>query len=95
VAAFRIRAPEKLRNEVNPSDATDWKAKPPLGFAIVLLGAFHVLCCGVPLLLLSGISLAVLVPNWPLAAGVLALIGVLGLVRYVRKGRRTSFPTRR
>lgn len=87
VPGFKRLPSEKLRNEVDPSDTTDWEAKPPLGFVIVLLSAFHVLCCGLlPLLLFSGVSVATLFPSWPVAAGMLALIGVGGVVRYITKG---------
>lgn len=77
----------KLRNEVDPSDTTDFGAKPPMVLTIALLSAFHFLCCGVPLLLLSGVSLVTLVPSWPVAGAMLALLGVVGLVWHLWKAR--------
>lgn len=73
------------RNEIDPSDVTDFGAKPPMVLTIALLSAFHFLCCGVPLLLLSGVSLVTLIPSLPVAGGIVALLGVVGLVWYRRK----------
>lgn len=42
-------------NEVDPSDRTDFGASPPMATTIALLSVLHVLCCGLPLLLLSGV----------------------------------------
>lgn len=77
------------RNEIDPSDTTDFGAKPPMGLTIAALSAFHFLCCGIPLLLLSGVSLATLVPSWPVAGGMLAVLGVVGFIWYLRKGCAT------
>lgn len=77
------------RNEIDPSDTTDFGASPPMGLTIAALSAFHFLCCGIPLLLLSGVSLATLVPSWPVAGGALALVGLVGFVWYLRKGCAT------
>lgn len=75
-----------LRNEVNATDKTDHAAETPMGFAVMLIAGLHVLCCGLPLLLLSGVSLATISPS-PLMLGViLALIGIVGFIRYRRKG---------
>lgn len=77
------------RNEVDPSDTTDYAAKPPAGFAVGLVAGLHVLCCGLPLLLLSGVSLTTLLPKWPAIAIVLAALGLVGFVWYLRKGCAT------
>ncbi|MDP9414437.1 MAG: hypothetical protein M3Q08_10195 [Pseudomonadota bacterium] len=77
------------RNEVEPSDNTDYGAKPPMGATIALLSALHVLCCGLPLLLLSGVSLATIFPSWPVIGAILAVLGVVGFVWYLRKGCAT------
>ncbi len=77
------------RNEVEPSDTTDFGAKPPMGFTITLLSLFHVLCCGLPLLLLSGVSFPTLFRSWPVIGAVMAVLGVLGFVWYLRKGCAT------
>ncbi|MDT7531206.1 hypothetical protein OVY29_21305 [Sphingopyxis sp. SE2] len=60
-----------------------------MGFAVGLIAGLHVLCCGLPLLLLSGVSLATLLPRWPLIAVVLAALGLVGFVWYLRKGCAT------
>lgn len=77
------------RNEVDPSDTTDFGAKPPMGLTIVALSALHFVCCGLPLLLLSGVSLATLFPSWPVIGGIVAVLGVVGFVWYLRKGCAT------
>jgi hypothetical protein len=51
-----------------------------------LFAALHLLCCGVPLLLLSGVSLTTLWERWPYLAGVLAVVGVIRFFWYVRDG---------
>lgn len=81
------RSGEGGRNEVGPDDRTDFGAKPPMGLTILVLSAFHFLCCGIPLLLLSGVSLAALFPSWPVTGGILAVLGIVGFLWYVRKGR--------
>ncbi len=55
----------------------------------MLFAVLHFICCGVPLLLLSGVSLAYIAPYWPVAAGVLALLGVVGFVWYLKCGCAT------
>lgn len=56
---------------------------------IVLFAGLHLLCCGIPLLLLSGVSLAFLVPDWPVVGGVVAVIGVIGFIWYLKRGCAT------
>ncbi len=56
---------------------------------VLLFALLHFVCCGLPLLLLSGVSLAFLAPYWPIAAGVLAVLGVVGFVCYLRRGCAT------
>ena len=56
---------------------------------VAVFAVLHLLCCGVPLLVLSGVSLGVLFPKWPVAAAVLAVVGVVGFVWYVRRGCAT------
>lgn len=69
--------------------------------SFTLLAVLHFVCCGVPLLLLSGVSLAFLAPLWPIAAGVLAVLGVVGFAWYLKRGCATcprnegSCPVRR
>ncbi len=57
--------------------------------ALILLAILHFACCGLPLLLLSGVSLAFLAPLWPIAAGTLAAIGAVGFAWYLRGGCAT------
>lgn len=59
------------------------------GVAFLILAATHFVCCGLPLLLLSGVSLAFLAPYWPVAAGILAVLGAVGFVWYLRRGCAT------
>lgn len=51
-----------------------------------LFAAPHLLCCGIPLLILSGVSLGFVLPQWPVAAVVLAVVGVVGFVWYLKRG---------
>lgn len=78
-----------LRNEVYASDNTDHAAEAPMGFAVMLIAGLHVLCCGLPLLLLSGVSLATILPSWPMLGGALAVLGIVGFVWYLRNGCTT------
>lgn len=55
----------------------------------LFFAALHILCCGVPLLLLSGVSLAFLVPLWPVAGAILAVVGVIGFAWYLKRGCAT------
>ena len=52
-------------NEILPGDQTDYSAKPPMATVIGASALFHFVCCGLPLLLLSGVSLAFLIPSPP------------------------------
>ncbi|TDX28381.1 hypothetical protein DFO67_11081 [Modicisalibacter xianhensis] len=64
--------------EVQQTDPTD-----------CLFCGLHLLCCGIPLLLLSGVSLAFLFPIWPVVGGVVAVIGVIGFIWYLKRGCAT------
>lgn len=59
------------------------------GRAFALKAVLHLVCCGLLLLLLSGVSLAFLTPFWPVAAGVLAVLGMVGFAWYLRRGCAT------
>jgi predicted Rdx family selenoprotein len=74
-----------LRNEVDPSDLTDHSAKPPMALTIIVLGTLHALCCGLPLLVLSGVSLTTIFPTSPMIGGGLALIGLVVFVWHRKK----------
>lgn len=53
---------------------------------IALFAGLHLLCCGIPLLILSGVSLAFLRGRWPVLAVVLAVIGIIGFIWYLKRG---------
>lgn len=72
-------------NEVDPSDATDFAASPPMALTIGALSVLHVLCCGIPLLLAAGVPLATVLP-WELVAGAVAVVACLLILRRVRAG---------
>ena len=55
-----------------------------MGFAVL-----HLLCRGIPLLVLSGVSLGVLFPKWPVFAVLLAVVGMVGFVWYLKRGCAT------
>lgn len=65
----------------------DQKRKGTSTFLIFTI--LHLLCCGIPLLLLSGVSLAFLVPSWPIIGVVVAVIGVIGFIWYLKRGCAT------
>jgi hypothetical protein len=56
---------------------------------VAVFAVLHLLCCGIPLLLLSGVSLAFLVPSWPVAGGIIAVLGVIGFIWYLKRGCAT------
>ncbi|MGH8063915.1 MAG: hypothetical protein ACRERE_01500 [Candidatus Entotheonellia bacterium] len=54
--------------------------------AVTLFAVLHFICCGIPLLLLSGVSLAFLVAWWPILGTTLMVLGVVGFVWYLKRG---------
>ncbi len=75
--------------KVGASDInTDRVAEAPIGFAVTLIAGLHVLCCGLPLLLLSGVSLATISPSWSVLGATLALLGSVGSVWVSAEGLR-------
>lgn len=50
-----------------------------------LFAVLHFACCGLPLLLLSGVSAGFVFPTWPLAGAALALVGLVGFVWYLKR----------
>lgn len=74
-------------NEVEPTDATDFAAKPPMAAIFTVLTLFHFVCCGLPLLLLSGVSLAFIAPFWPFIGGGIAALAFSAFLR--RRVRRS------
>jgi hypothetical protein len=59
------------------------------GATFLVFATLHFVCCGLPLLLFSGVSLAFLAPYWPVAAGIFAMLGGIGFVWYIRRGCAT------
>ncbi len=57
--------------------------------AVALFAIAHLVCCGLPLLLLSGVSLSFVFPSWPIIGALLAVIGVLGFAWYLKRGCAT------
>jgi membrane protein implicated in regulation of membrane protease activity len=64
------------------------------GTAFVLVAALHSICCGLLLLLISGVSLAFLAPFWAIAAGGLAALGLVGFAWYLKRAVRPARGTR-
>lgn len=59
------------------------------GDSKLLIAAFaglHLLCCGIPLLMLSGVSLTFLMPTRPVMGALLAVVGVIGFISYLKRG---------
>ena len=56
---------------------------------VVLFAVLHLLCCGLPLLILSGASLGFVLPHWPVIAAVLAAVGVVGFAWCLKRGCAT------
>ncbi len=56
---------------------------------VIVFAVLHLLCCGLPLLLLSGFSLSFLTPRWPLLGAALAVLGVVGFIWYLKRGCTT------
>jgi hypothetical protein len=52
----------------------------------LLFAILHLICCGIPLLLLSGISIGFLALSWPVIGWALAILGVIGFVWYLKRG---------
>jgi len=51
---------------------------------VALFAVLVFLCCALPFLLVSGISLATLWNRWPVLAVGLAVVGLIGLLWYLR-----------
>lgn len=57
---------------------------------ILALSALHVLCCGLPLLLLTGVSLTAFLPISPMTGAIIALLlGLTGFAWHRKKSRAT------
>lgn len=58
-------------------------------FKFILFAVLHLLCCGIPLLLLAGISFKFVSPAWPVVGGILIVLGLVGFVWYMKRGCAT------
>ncbi|GAC1604024.1 MAG: hypothetical protein NVS3B25_33030 [Hymenobacter sp.] len=56
---------------------------------IAFVAVAHLLCCGLPLLLASGLSLTFLLRSWPVLAIIGAGLGVAGFDWYFKRGCAT------
>lgn len=54
-----------------------------------LFAGLHLLCCGIPLLLLAGVSFSFVWPTWPVIGGVLMVLGIVGFIWYMKRGCAT------
>lgn len=79
-------------NEVDPGDTTDFAAKPPMGTVIALLSGFHFLCCGIPIMVASGVSLSSLVPTSNSAGALVALSASAGIIWHLRRRCASCVP---
>ena len=68
---------------------TDQSPRNREGRGFWVIAALHLLCCGVPLLILSGVSLGTLWERGPWLAGVIAVVGVIGFLWYLKRGCAT------
>lgn len=65
------------------------QAKKTWSMGFILFAVLHLLCCGLPLLLLAGVSFKFVSPVWPVAGVVLALLGIGGFILYAKRGCAT------
>lgn len=65
------------------------RAKKSWSRGVILFAGLHLLCCGLPLLLLAGVSFKFVSPVWPIAGVVLALLGIGGFIWYAKRGCAT------
>lgn len=83
----RRSAAPPSRNEVEAIDATDHSAKAPMGLVIFLIAALHVLCCGLLLPLLAGLSAGAIFSSWPAIGAMFALLAGVMLVRHFSRSQ--------
>jgi hypothetical protein len=63
--------------------------KKPSSAAFILFAILHLLCCGIPLLLLAGVSFTFIWPTWPVIGAALMALGIVGFVWYMKRGCAT------
>ena len=57
--------------------------------SFVVFAVLHLFCCGLPLLLLSGVSFRFLFPTWPVAGSILVVLGIVGFAWHAKGGCAT------
>lgn len=67
----------------------DQQRKKNMTLGFVAFAGLHLLCCGIPLLLLAGVSFTFVSPVWPVAGALLIVLGIIGFVWYVKRGCAT------
>lgn len=67
----------------------DQQQKKNTTFAFLAFAGLHLLCCGIPLLLLAGVSFSFVSPVWPVAGALLIVLGIIGFVWYLKRGCAT------
>lgn len=67
----------------------DQQQRERAGSSFWFFAALHLLFCGLPLLVLWGVSLGSLWERGPWLAGVIAVVGVVGFVWYFKRGCAT------
>lgn len=55
------------------------------GGGMLAMAVLIAVCCALPLLLLSGISLATFVPSWRVIGVVMIVVGAIGLIWYLKR----------
>lgn len=67
----------------------DKQSEKTSSFSFILFALLHLLCCGLPLLFLAGVSFTFVSPVWPMAGGILIVLGVVGFIWYAKRGCAT------
>ncbi len=57
--------------------------------SFILFALLHLVCCGLPLLLLAGVSFRFVTPTWPVAGAILIGLGIAVFIWYVKRGCAT------
>ena len=67
----------------------EYTSKEGVGKGVWLFAIAHMLCCGVPLLILSGVSIFTLLKTHVIISISLALLGIIGFIWYLKRGCAT------
>ena len=67
----------------------DQPQKKTSSMAFSIFAVLHVLCCGLPLLLLAGVSFKFVSPAWPIAGFIMMFLGIIGFIWYFKRGCAT------